>query len=423
MKFVSTRKRSPPVSFSEAILMSLAPDGGLYVPERFAQFKSGAFEGANTLAEIGVKLLDPLFKGDRLQKHLKEICEASLTFPIPLVAVGKDTSVLELFHGPTSAFKDVGARFLAQCFKHLSGIAKETFTILVATSGDTGGAVASAFHGMPGVEVIILFPKGKISSRQEKQLTCWRDNVRAFAVKGDFDQCQAMVKEAFLDEWWKKNRRLISANSINIGRLAPQQIYYAAASLEYFRENKSPPNFIIPTGNLGNAVAALWAKKSGLPIGKVVLATNANRSLANYFETGNWAPEPTIATLANAMDVGNPSNSERLFDLYPTLADLKQEVSVVSVSDDEIRRQIEMGEKSYGKVWCPHTATALHARQRQATPHWIVVSTAHPSKFESIVEPLVRRVVEIPDSLAVLLKKKSFFTEIDPTLAALKAYL
>ncbi len=420
MKFVSTRNKAPAVTFSQALGSSLAPDGGLYVPEVFPQFQVSDFTEGNDPKDIGSCLLAPFFAGNPLEKDLISLCQSTLDFPIPLRELPHATSVLELFHGPTAAFKDVGAKFLANAVEHLKPRSTHPRVVLVATSGDTGGAVASAFYKKKGFQVFILFPKGKISARQEKQLTAWGDNVRAFAVNGDFDACQKIVKEAFADTWWKDHWELLSANSINVGRLVPQQIYYAASSLQYFREKKVPPNYVIPTGNLGNAVAALWVKRSGLPIGKVVLATNANLSIAKYFQSGKWAPDPTVATLANAMDVGNPSNMERLFSLYPTYHDLVQDVSCVSVSDDQIRKTIQQGENKYGQIWCPHTATAVFAREKQQGSHWIIVATAHPSKFDSIVEPLVGHPIEIPKELAKLLQKESVFTEIAATLQALR---
>jgi len=406
MKLISTRGNSPAVTISQAIDAGLAPDGGLYVPEYFPKYQGGNFDLVTTLA--------PFFEGDPLSSSLKEICESAFNFPIPL-----RNHVLELFHGPTAAFKDVGARFLAECQVRL---AKENRTVLVATSGDTGGAVAAAYHGRSHFEVIILFPKGMVSTRQLHQLTCWGGNVRAFAVEGTFDDCQRMAKEAFADPEWKKSTTLTSANSINIGRLLPQMTYYANASVNYKKNFGVAPGFIIPSGNLGNSVAALWAKKMGFPIGKIVMATNANRSILDYLNTGVNTPHQTIPTLANAMDVGNPSNLERAIHLYPVMEDLRKDVQAISVSDPEIKETIANGIKDEN-IWCPHTATAVHARKSLPGNDWIIVATAHPAKFETIVEPLIQQKVVVPPALSELLSKPSNFTEIKSNLESLFAEL
>ncbi|MBI3556923.1 MAG: threonine synthase [Deltaproteobacteria bacterium] len=422
MRYVSTRKGSPALAFSGAVAASMAPDGGLYVPERFPRFKPEDFEGLNGLSEIAERLLAPFFENDPLAAELHAICSEVFTFPIPLrklphAVLQSDTSVLELFHGPTAAFKDVGARFLAACLSRHP--APGTRTVLVATSGDTGGAVAAAFHGRPGFEVVILFPKGKVSARQEKQLTAWGGNVRAFAVRGDFDDCQRVVKQAFADEPWRKTRALVSANSINIGRLLPQSVYYAAASLWSARMSPgSPAGFVVPTGNLGNAVAALWALKMGFPVGRVALATNANRPISDYFASGVWKPAATVSTLANAMDVGNPSNIERLLCLYPALDDLKADTCTAAVPDPLIAATIREA-ALHGEVFCPHTAVAAHVRRGLREPGWIIVATAHAAKFDTIIEPLIGRKIEVPPSLAAILARPSQVVEIEPSLEAL----
>ncbi len=335
------------------------------------------------------------------------------------VYLDAETSALELFHGPTGAFKDVGARFLAACVSRLPG----RRTVLVATSGDTGGAVAAAFHGRAGVRVCILFPRGKVSPRQQQQLTCWGGNVLALAVRGDFDDCQRVVKEAFMRRAWAESRGLLSANSINLGRLLPQAAYYAAASLWYGRRRGAAPGFVIPTGNLGNAVAAFWARRMGLPVREIALAANANRAVPDYFDTGAWAARPTVATLANAMDVGDPSNAERLFDLHPDLTELRGIARAFSVTDGEIARTIREEAARSGGVWDPHTATAMSVRRGLESPHWVVVATAHPSKFESVVEPLVGRPLDVPPCLSGLLERPAHFDEIDPTFDSLAASL
>jgi len=345
---------------------------------------------------------------------------------VPLDAAGH-LSLLELFHGPTAAFKDFGARFLAACFARLRKPGSRPLTILVATSGDTGGAVAAAFHGRPGIEVGVLFPKGLVSPTQERQLTCWGGNVRSFAVHGTFDDCQRLVKEAFVDPRLKQQTELSSANSINLGRLLPQAVYYASSSLEIWRKYGEPASYVIPSGNLGNAAACIWARKLGLPIGEVILAHNANRTVSDFLQTGEWRPRPSIATLASAMDVGNPSNMERLRALFPELADLRTAVTAETVDDAAIRERIRKGFERYGQIWCPHTATGAEVYERIVAPsdkrrngRWIVVSTAHPAKFSEIVEPLIGRKVPVPETLAKLYARPTQYTEIEPKLSALR---
>jgi threonine synthase len=336
--------------------------------------------------------------------------------------------VLELFHGPTAAFKDFGARFLAASFARLRAASARPLTILVATSGDTGGAVAAAFHARAGVEVAVLFPKGLVSPTQERQLTCWGGNVKSIAVRGTFDDCQRLVKQAFLDRELAARAGLSSANSINLGRLLPQSVYYAATSLAVWRQHGERASFVVPSGNLGNALACLWARQVGLPIGEVVLAHNANRTVPEFLQSGTWRPRPSVATLASAMDVGDPSNMERLRNLFPRLTELRHVVSALSVTDAQIRARIRAGYEKFGQIWCPHTATAAEAweqlPQAQRLGHrWVLVATAHAAKFREIVEPLVGRPVPVPETLARLFARPTQCVEIDASLSALRMIL
>lgn len=430
MKFVSTRGRAPAVGFSEAILAGLAPDGGLYVPEHWPRIDRSAFGSEARFDELATELLGPFLEGDPLERELGTICAAAFDFPLPLVPLERDTAVLELFHGPTAAFKDFGARFLAACLERLlgreprAGAGAADLTILVATSGDTGAAVAAAFHHQARTRVGVLFPKGGVSRRQEHQLTCWDDNVHAFAVRGSFDDCQRMVKAAFSRPGWPRHGRLSSANSINVGRLLPQAAYYAVAGARYQRETGRTPGFVVPSGNLGNSVGAFWARRMGFPVRHVALATNSNRVVADWFESGAWRPRTTVRTLANAMDVGEPSNMERLLHLYEGEPEgLREQASALAVDDETIRRVIAAGPERWGRVWCPHTATAVRFREQLGTPDWIIVATAHPAKFDSIVEPLVGRPVPLPPGLAELLRRPTRVTEIGPGLEELLAHL
>ena len=411
MKFVSTRNPNTKFSFSEALESGIAPDGGLFVPEKFPLVNFAEFDDQMSFADFGSKLLAPFLKNDIREKRLSSICTAAFNFPVMINWRNGASPILELFHGPTSAFKDIGARFLAECFSQGPAIDQKRF-VIVATSGDTGGAVAGAFLAKKNIEVLILYPKNKISARQEKQITAWGENIRAFAVNGSFDDCQRIVKASLTDVEWRREKSFISANSISIGRLLPQMIYYAKSSLEYLRKKKCAPGFVVPTGNLGNAVAALWVKKLGFPVESVMLATNANRPIVDYLTSGNWQSHETISTLANAMDVGNPSNVERLRSLYPQINDLRKDVVAESVSDLEIEELIR---SSKDEIFCPHTATALVAEKKQRASNWVVVATAHPAKFESIVEPLIHKTIAVPESLKALLDRPSVFESIEPT--------
>ena len=295
--------------------------------------------------------------------------------------------------------------------------------ILVATSGDTGGAVAAAFDGREEARVAVLFPAGRVSERQAKQLTCWSENVLSLEVRGSFDDCQSMVKAAFADHELAGRYRFSSANSINIGRLLPQATYYAYAALSHHREHRRPLSFIVPTGNLGNALACVLARDMGLPIGDIVLATNANRLIPDYLDGAAWSARTSLQTLATAMDVGNPSNMERLRNLHGEGCDLRSSVSAVSVSDADIVTAIVSTFSETGVAYCPHTATALHAfahlEQIRRDDDWCLVATAHAAKFESVVEPLINTQVPIPENLQALLSRPSRYETIEPDLAGL----
>ena len=434
MDFFSTRQSSASpgaaVTLSAALRQGLAADGGLYLPASWPRFDAPSGAAPITLADIADRLIGPFAAGDALAAPLADIDRDAFNFPAPHVPLDRDGryGVLELFHGPTAAFKDFGARFLAACFQRLQRPGDLPINILVATSGDTGGAVAAAFHRRPGIRVTVLFPKGLVSPTQERQLTCWGDNVASCAVRGTFDDCQALVKQAFTDPQLRQQFQLSSANSINLGRLLPQAVYYAATSLQSYRQYGEPLSFIIPSGNLGNVFACLAARQMGLPIGDIVLAHNANRPVVDYLDTGRWQPRPSIATLASAMDVGNPSNMERLQSIFSSIDALRAAIRAESVDDDAIRARIRADVATYDQVWCPHTATAAEVYARlpaaeRASKRWCIVATAHPAKFPEIVEPLIGRAVAAPRSLQDLLSRPSHFETIDPSLGALRAVL
>jgi len=423
-----------PVALESVLQSGTAPDGKLYVPERLPRFRREALAESATPADLAELMLRPFFEGSSLAADLPGICRNAFASPLPLTEIapgpnGARLRLLELFHGPTAAFKDYGARFLAACLERI--LAEEPassppLTILVATSGDTGAAVASAFSGRDKIRVAVLFPKGRISPRQEHHLGCWDDNVQALAVRGAFDDCQRLVKQAFSSTSLRRKARLGSANSINLGRLLPQSAYHAWAAL------KSPEgaHFVIPTGNLGNGMACLWARGMGAGIDRILLATNANRAVGDYLSSGEYRRRESIGTLANAMDVGDPSNMERLRHHFGGEIDrIRKAVAATSVNDERIQARIRREYAASGVVLCPHTAAGVDAcHEHLSLPDvpsgdWIVAATAHPAKFESVVEPLVGTTVAPPPQLAELLSRPSSHAEIRPDLAALTPYL
>lgn len=428
MRFISTRGGGAPQTLSNALALGLAEDGGLFVPETFPTLAALPQAGLS-LAETASALIAPFFVGDALAAELPAICAEALDFPVPVLPT-KDprTEVLELFHGPTAAFKDVGARFLAACFARLPRESSaQPLTILVATSGDTGGAVAAAFHRRPGFRVVVLYPDGRVSPRQAHQLSCFGDNIHTYRVQGSFDDCQRMVKAAFSDPALRATIPLSSANSISLGRLLPQMSYYAHSALAHQAQYGEPARYVIPTGNLGNALACLWARRLGLPIGEVLLATNANRVLPDFIDSGEYRPGPSVSTLANAMDVGAPSNLERLRHWLPEIDGLRAAVSARSIDDARLSKLIREAEARYGHTLCPHTAAAFAViEDRRAAGdegRFIAVATAHPAKFESVVEPLVGHVVPVPRALAALLARPAQAQPLAAEDAALKAAL
>jgi threonine synthase len=413
MFFYSTRNRNLHQTLSQAMLQGLAPDGGLFVPQEFPQINYTQLNPNLTYAQFAAIILAAYFYKDKLEPNLSPLCNSAFNFPLPLKQLNHNTYVLELFHGPTLSFKDFGARFLAECMRYLEQ--KQKTTILVATSGDTGSAVASAFHHKPKIEVAILFPYGQISPRQQQQISCWDDNILALAVNGSFDDCQQLVKQAFNANNYKIN--LSSANSINIARLLPQLTYYAYTSWNFYLQHKQAVGFIIPSGNVGNATAAFWAKSMGFPIREIVLATNQNQVISDYLKNGVYAPRPSIPTLANAMDVGNPNNFERLRHLYHNdYLKLKTAVRAFSVSDRQIRETIDNTKQAFNYIVCPHTATACFIRQQLDQQPWVIVATADPCKFDTIIEPIIKQTLPIAPQLQQLLNQPAKIITINPSL-------
>jgi len=427
MRYLSTRGRALPESIGPALASGLAPDGGLFVPAALPLFRADAFGGREPLATLAAGLLEPYFLGDPLAKELPAIAAQSLDIAVPMRAIEARTWLFELFHGPTAAFKDFGARFLAGCLARLPAPGSRTRTVLVATSGDTGAAVAAAFHRRPGFRVVILYPDGRVSARQAHQLGCFDTNVHALRVQGSFDDCQSLVKQALGDPLLKPGLPLTSANSISLGRLLPQTTYYAHAALAHWLAHGRRLNFVIPTGNLGNALACVYARAGGLPVGDIVLATNANRVLPDFFAGAAYTPRPSVTTLANAMDVGAPSNFERLRWIYPDDAALRKALTAHAADDNAIRDEIRVSESRYGTLVCPHTATAtaVLARLRALGDRrdFAVVATAHPAKFDDVIEPLIGHAVDVPPALAALLERPSRSEPIAANYMALRERL
>jgi threonine synthase len=410
--FVSTRGQAPAVGFREALFAGLAPDGGLYVPESLPAVDFEDLRDAS-LVEVGTAIASRFIGRDIPRVELERLLAQALNFPIPLALVG-DRAVVELFHGPTFAFKDVGARVMARLMAHLHD-GQAPLTILVATSGDTGSAVAQAFHGLDGIRVVVLFPEGAVTPVQEAQFTTLGGNVTAIAVAGTFDDCQRIVKEAFADRALTERARLTSANSINIGRLLPQTFYYAHAALASSR----PVIFSVPSGNFGNLTAGLMAWKMGAPIERLVAATTVNDTVPRYLQSGRYAPMPSVRTLANAMDVGDPSNVERMrWFFHDDVTAMREMVSASVQTDDDVRRTIREVFEKFGYVCDPHTAVAyagLDAFDEVDAPA-AFLATAHPAKFKETVEPLVRAHIPLPTELAEAMAKPRIVERMEPAL-------
>lgn len=428
LSYRSTRGQAAPVGLDAALDAGLAPDGGLYVPERMPTLPAACWQAPGSLPEVATRTLAPFFAGSRLAAELPAICRAALDLPIRLQTLRSGRyEVLELTHGPTAAFKDFGARFLAESLARLDRAGAIPRTILVATSGDTGAAVAAAFAERSGFRVVILYPAGGVSARQAHQLGAYAPWAQAFAVAGRFDDCQALVKRALADRALTERWRLGSANSISLGRLLPQVAYYAWAALAYRARHHAPAPIAVPTGNLGNALAAVWARALGAPIARIHLACNANDVLPQYFAGAPYRPRASRNTLANAMDVGAPSNFERLVALLGEPRAVEHRLSSASTGDAEIETTIRrvLAEEDY--LICPHTACAFAQVPALAggdpRQPWLIVATADPAKFETIVEPVLGRKVPVPPALAAVLARPSHAAPLAADYEALIAAL
>jgi threonine synthase len=432
MILYSTEHNSPNVNLEEAIFRGLPPDNGLYMPTEIKQLPKSFFETIEnkSFQEIASDVCQCLLGDDLTKDEIDGIVKSSMTFEAPLVKINDDVHVLELFHGPSMAFKDFGARFMAAIMSHYLLKSQREIRILVATSGDTGGAVAQGFYQTPGISVTILYPKGKVSEIQEKQLTTLGANVTALEIDGTFDDCQKLVKQAFLDSELREQFNLASANSINISRLIPQSFYYFAAYAQAKMQGlKSPLVFCVPSGNFGNLSAGLIAYQMGLPVKAFVAATNANKIVPEYFHSGEYQPKPSIETLSNAMDVGNPSNFIRMKLLAGgEWASVKSLVKGYFTTDEQTQKTMKDVFENSGYIMCPHTAVAYDGLQQYKHDFpeeitGIILSTAHYAKFLPTVESTLGQKVEIPTRLSELLDKEKVAKSLGTDYAGFKNYL
>jgi threonine synthase len=428
MIYFSSNRQSPQVSFMDAAINGLAPDGGLYFPEYIPQLSATLLQNIKTLSkdEVGLQVMQPYVDDSIPTADLQRIVSETVNFPFSLVQVNDHIFSLELFHGPTLAFKDVGARFMSRCLGYFMQFASKKVTVLVATSGDTGGAVAAGFHNVEGVEVVILYPSGKVSHVQEQQLTTLGGNITALEVSGNFDDCQRLVKEAFVDKELNEKFFLTSANSINVARWLPQQLYYFFALQQW--EDEQPPVISVPSGNFGNICAGMLAYKSGLPVQHFVAACNANDAVPQFLESGIFRAQPAVATISNAMDVGNPSNFVRLQELhnYQTEA-IQENLSGYRISDAETRETILRLYNQYEYLADPHGAVGYLALEKYLDAHpgskGIFLETAHPIKFQPEVEAILGKPVPVPHSVEGLLQQQKNSIAIQPDFDAFKAFL
>lgn len=436
MKYYSTNEKIKNVSLEEAVVKGLADDKGLFMPETIKKLPNSFFHLIQTMSfqEIACQVANAFFGEDIEKEELKKIVYETLEFDTPLVHIKNNIYSLELYHGPTLAFKDVGARFMSRILRYFiqKNGTKNTINVLVATSGDTGSAVANGFLGVEGINVFVLYPKGKVSKIQESQFTTLGQNITALEIDGTFDDCQRLVKMAFLDEELNKKLQLTSANSINVARFLPQAFYYfyAFAQLRSFHPKLTQEElqtvFCVPSGNFGNITAGLFAKKMGLPVKRFIAANNRNDIFLQYLNTGIYTPRPSVATIANAMDVGDPSNFARILDLYKNdYQEIKSEISGVSYTDEQIAEGIKSCLKENHYLLDPHGSCGYLALNEmlQDDENGIFLETAHPAKFAETVENIIEKPVEIPEKLQAFMCGKKKSTELGKEFDIFKKFL
>lgn len=429
MNYYSLNKQSPIASFKEATILGQAPDKGLYFPETIPQVAKDLIGNIENISneEIAFRVIKPYVGNEIAEDELYRIVSETVNFPIPLVHLSENISSLELFHGPTLAFKDVGARFMSRCLGQFVKGADKKVTVLVATSGDTGGAVANGFYNVEGVEVVILYPSGKVSSVQEKQLTTLGNNIHALEVKGTFDDCQQLVKQTFTDAALNKELFLTSANSINVARWLPQQFYYFFAYKQW-KQKDQPPVICVPSGNFGNICAGILAYMSGLPVKHFIAACNANDIVPNFMLSQQYQPKPAVATISNAMDVGNPSNFVRILELFhQQFPQLKEKFSSVSITDEETKQTMKRVFDELHYTLDPHGAVGYLALERylqqQATDKGIFLETAHPVKFYDVVEPVLNQTIALPEAVKTIIDLPKQSTQMNVSFDELKDFL
>jgi threonine synthase len=428
MNYYSLNRKAPNISFKGAVIKGLAPDKGLYFPEHITALPKAFFDNIDTLShsEIALGAIKQFVSSEIPEDILKTIIEETLSFDFPIVELNKNISTLELFHGPTMAFKDVGARFMARCLGYFNQNNTKEVTVLVATSGDTGAAVANGFLGVKGVNVVILYPSGKVSDIQEKQLTTLGQNIRTLEVNGTFDDCQAMVKTAFSDENLTSKMQLTSANSINVARWLPQLFYFMFAYKKLHNKYEDIV-FSVPSGNFGNVCAGMMAQQLGLPIKHFVASNNENNVVTEYLRTQLYNPKPSLQTISNAMDVGDPSNFIRIQEIYKNnFETLKDNVSSFSFSDDETKAAMLEIYSNYNYVADPHGAVGYLGcksyLEKNPNVHCVFLETAHPTKFLNIVEDVIKTKQVLPEQIQSLMGKEKVATTIS-TYEDFKEYL
>ena len=430
MKYYSTNQQAPIASLEEAVVKGLASDKGLFMPEQIKKLPTSFYDNIENLSfqEIAYQVADAFFGEDIPAETLKEIVYDTLNFDVPLVHVNDNIYSLELFHGPTLAFKDVGGRFMARLLGYfIRKAGSKDVNVLVATSGDTGSAVANGFLGVDGIHVYVLYPKGKVSEIQEKQFTTLGQNITALEVDGTFDDCQALVKSAFMDKELNDHLLLTSANSINVARFLPQAFYYFYAYAQLKKIGKADEAVIcVPSGNFGNITAGLFAKRMGLPIKRFIAANNRNDIFYQYLQTGQYNPRPSVATIANAMDVGDPSNFARVLALYNNSPEaISAEITGVTYTDEQIRETVKSVYQTTGYLLDPHGACGYRALQEglQPTENGVFLETAHPAKFLDTVEDIIGDKVVIPQKLQEFMKGQKQSIDMNKDFADFKAYL
>ena len=428
MNYYSLNKKAPNTSFKDAVIKGIAPDKGLYFPERIAPLPDSFFRNIDNLSysEIAFEAIKQFVEPDIPESILQQIIDETLSFEFPIVTINDHISTLELFHGPTMAFKDVGARFMARCLGYFNQNNQNEVTVLVATSGDTGGAVANGFLGIPGVNVVILYPGGKVSGIQEKQLTTLGQNITALEVDGVFDDCQDMVKQAFLDTDITNHMQLTSANSINVARWLPQLFYFMFAYKQLHNQYKDIV-FSVPSGNFGNICAGMMAQQLGLPINHFIASNNENNVVSSYLNSQEYAPKPSVQTISNAMDVGNPSNFIRIQEIYNHDFDtLKKNLSGFSFTDAETREAMKELYNKYNYIADPHGAVGYLGSKaylkQNPSAHCVFLETAHPTKFLDVVEKTINTTVTLPKQIQAVMNREKKASKIG-SYQELKNYL